>query len=197
MTTPFISRADLGVYMAQDLTTSDMAGVALDAACETVRSFTRRQLNYEADDEIVLNGTGNDTLLLPNWPIIDISDVIEDDVAVDAENYMVQGSRLVRTDWCGFWSWGKGNITLTYSHGYATQEGDVVADTGPFRVPADLRDVALSIAANLMSVSETRFHTVSPRDSVGGAVPVEGPGPVELTMEQRGVLSSYRNVRVG
>lgn len=195
MTTPFISLANLGSYMGQDLTGNDMASIAIDAACETVRSYTRRQINYLADDEIVLNGSGTDTLLLPEWPVIALADVVEDDVDVDADLYVVQGSRLVRTDWA-LWSRGKANVTLTYSHGYAVQEADVVAVTGPARVPSDLRDVALSIASNLMSVSETRYHSQSPRDSVGGSEPVEGPGPTMLTAEQCAVLSSYRNARV-
>jgi hypothetical protein len=193
MTTPFISRGDLGDYMAQDLAASDVAGIAIDAACETIRSFTRRQLNYVADDEIALNGTGHDTLLLPEWPVIGTPAVLLDDVEVT--DFAVQGSRLVRTDW-GCWDRGVANVAVTYSHGYVPNEADVVAVTGPTRFPSDLRGVALAIAAGLMSVSETRFHTVSPRDTVGGSDPVEGPAPAMLTEEHRSILSSYRNVRV-
>lgn len=190
MTTPFISRADLSDYMAQDLSASDVAGIAISAACEAIRSFTHRQLNYVEDDVITLDGTGTRALLLPEWPVIGTPTVEENDVATT--DFVVQNSRLVRSDF-GVWSLGVSNISVTYSHGYATEEGDVVPGTGPLRTPDDIRMVALELAAGLMSVSETRFHTVSPRDSVGGSQPIEGPGPAILTAEQRQQLVLHRD----
>jgi hypothetical protein len=193
MTTPFISRADLGDFMGQDLTGNDMAGIALDTACETVRTFVRRQLNYVPDDEITLDGSGTDTLRLPEWPVFgDVTVTVDETATTD---YVLQESRLVRTDG-GCWARGISNVAVTYSHGYAVQEGDV-ADPGPQRVPSDLRQVALAIAAGLMSVSETRFHTVSPRDTVGGSAPVEGPAPAVLTEDQQRVLTNYKDYMVG
>lgn len=191
MTTPFISRADLSDYMAQDLSASDVAGIAIDSACETVRTYIDRQLNYVEDDEITLDGTGTDTLNLPEWPVIGTPMVLENDV--EFTDFVVRESRLVRTS--GIWMPGVATIAVTYSHGYATSEGDV-ADPGPQRVPSDLRDVALILAAMDMSVSETRFHSVSPRDSVGGSTPEEGPGPPKLTKEQERTLRFYRTPKV-
>jgi hypothetical protein len=187
---PFISRADLGDYMAQDLTSSDPALMAVDAACEAVRTFCRRRLNKTTDETITLDGSGTDTLLLPNWPVIGTPTVTEDDVAVTA--FVVDGSLLRRNDW-GYWSRGVGNIEVTYSHGYAVSEVDV---DGAERMPADLRMVALQIAAGLMSAAETRFHAQAERDTVGGSDPEEGPVPASLTSEQMGILMAYRNPRV-
>jgi hypothetical protein len=194
MTTPFISRDDLSDYMAQDLSTSDVAGIAIDSACETLRTFADRDFNYVEDDVILLNGSGTDSLLLPEYPVVGTPVVeIDDEVS---EDFVVEGSRLVRID-RAIWPLGKANIEVTYSHGYATSEAAVVANTGPDRVPSDLRAVALAIAAGLMSVSETRFHSISPRDTTGGSAPVEGPAPAVLTMQQEQTMKRYRRMQVG
>lgn len=193
MTTPFISRDDLGDYMAQDLTTSDVAGIAIDAACETIRTFTDREINFTEDDVVLLNGSGTNGLLLPNYPVIGTPVVLIDGAA--STDFVVQGSRLARTDWA-LWPLGIANIEVTYSHGYAVNEADV-DPAGPDRVPSDLRNVALQIAAGLMSVAETRFHAVSPRDSVGGSAPTEGPAPAVLTLQQEQTMKRYRRRQVG
>lgn len=190
MTAPFISRDDLSDYMAQDLSASDVAGIAINAACEAIRSFTGRQLNYVADDVVLLDGSGTNTLLLPEWPVIG-DPVVEVDGTATTD-FVVQTSRLVRNDW-GYWAPGVSNVEVTYSHGYAAVEGDVVPVTGPSRMPDDIRMVALELSAGLMSVAETRFHTVSPRDSVGGSQPVEGPGPAILTAEQKAMLVLHKD----
>lgn len=185
---PFISRDDLSDYMRQDISASDIAGIVIDAACETVRTYIGRRLNYVEDDEITLDGSGTETLMLPEWPVIGTPVVEEDGVAFT--DFVVRGSRLVRTS--GIWMPGVATISVTYSHGYATSEADVVADTGPERVPSDLRDVALVLAAMDLSVSESRFNSVAARDTVGGATPQEGPGPPKLTAEQERTLHFYR-----
>lgn len=193
MTVPFISTDDLSDFMAQDLSGSDVAVIAIDSACESVRTFTRRRWNYVEDDVITLNGSGTDTVLIPEWPVI--GDVLLELDGTEVTDFVVQTSRLVRLAWT-VWPLGIANLSLTYSHGYAVTEADVDPD-GPERVPSDVREVALAVAANLMSVSETRFHTISPRDSVGGSTPVEGPGPVALTREQRSILAHHRMRLVG
>jgi hypothetical protein len=192
---PFISVADLTNYMGEDLTSSDLAVIAIDSACEAIRSFTRRKLNYTQDDVIILDGSGMVELLVPEWPIVDVSEILV--AGEEVTDHRVAGSEqsyIVRTDG-GSWPRASGNIQVTYSHGYAVSEDDV-APEGPDRVPSDLRSVALAMAAGLMSVAETRYHAVAARDDIGASEPEQGPAPAALTPEQKALLVRYRKIRV-
>ena len=190
---PYISVADLSDYMGQTLT-SDLATIAVDSACETVRTFLNRRLNLTTQT-VEVDGSGTDALAL-DGPLVDVDTVTVDDVVVEDTDYVLGISQLYRVDG-SVWPVGRRNVSVTYTAGYAIDEGDVGADSGDVgtitRMPSDIREVTLELAAGFMSVAETRFHAQAVRDAVGGSEPEEGPIVLQgLTASQRRRLRPHR-----
>lgn len=159
---PFISTSDLGEFLGQDVTDDQLAIIAIDSACEVIRSYCGQRLNYLADETITLNGDGL-VLMLPELPVVVVSAVAEDDVALEATDfYSTRMGVLYRTS--GIWSAGLQNIVVTYSHGYAVNESDVELDPTddtplPDRMPSDIRRVALGLAQRIFVSSGTVVGT--------------------------------------
>ncbi len=148
MAAPFISRDDLGDHLGGiDLSTDASALQAVDAACDWVRDITGQVLNYVEDEVVLMDGTGTDALLLPQLPVVEVTDVIVGDYA-DQSNYrwtlhddgvlmwewLVEGSSIAPTR--ARWPIGRNNVEITYTHGYTDAT-----------FPRSLRMVALEIAA--------------------------------------------------
>lgn len=153
---PFVSVDDLSDYLGQDLSGSDLAVIAVNAACQSIRTFLNRPLNL-ITETVTLDGSGTDALLL-NAPVVSVDTVTEDDVELDeTTDYIVGDDVLYRVGWC--WPRGRRNIEVTYTHGYAVDESDVGADSGdvgsPGRMPDDIRQVALELADSIYNASTT------------------------------------------
>jgi hypothetical protein len=128
--------------------------LALEAASDAVRTYCNQQFDYVADDEVALDGTNREALLLPELPVHAVASVIEDDVVLNATDYVLSSAGILRrVD--TVWSWGWGNVEVTYTHGYVLPEDDA------WTLPADLQLVVLQIAA--------RIHATA-----GGAVVAAG-----------------------
>lgn len=162
---PFISTADLSALLGEDVTADPLAIIALDSACEIIRSYVGQRLNFDALDVVSLHGNGRGALILPEIPVVDIASVVEDDEVLDPEDYFAISSGLLyKATLYDTWSPGIRNVVVTYSHGYAVLELDVEDDPDdttpkPNRMPADIRRVALALSRRVFvasgSVSET------------------------------------------
>jgi predicted lactoylglutathione lyase len=149
---PFIDRDDLGAKLNQDLSASDAALIAIDSACDVCRTLSEQDFNQAIEDEIVLDGSGTEILLLPQYPVGAITSVSEDkgDPLVEDADFVVNAATgaLVRTPssqgyisnnfstkpWV-VWNLGRQNIAITYDHGWDYPD-----------IPRDVRMVALAIA---------------------------------------------------
>lgn len=192
MADPFISRQDLTDYLGRDVTADDGALIALDAACDTVRTMAEQTFNRTVGGTAVLDGTGTDSLLLPELPVTAAGTVLVNGTAVD--DYVLNGNGVLfrRGPLSGVgtatwdsdvvfprtWPAGRQNITVTYDHGY--EDADL---------PRDIRMVALSLASRLIvqgvAVEETN-----------GDVRMKYAGPAfDLTGTEKIVLRKYRRHR--
>ena len=144
---PFISHEDLGAYLETTFTGGELlVKICLTGACDAVRAELHRSLNLVTDDEIVVDGNNTDALILPERPVHEVSSVTIDDEAVDDEDLFLEVQRGVLYLTSGaVWTRDKGNVGLTYTHGYALTEPDV--DGTIERVPGNIRLVALRLAA--------------------------------------------------
>lgn len=93
-------------------------------------------LILEEDDTVDLDGDGSDTLLLPAGPVVGTPTVMVDGSPVTAFQVNRRAAILRRTG--GYWPRGLGNISVTYSHGFAAD-----------KVPGDIADAVLEHAATL------------------------------------------------
>lgn len=192
--TPFISRTDLSEYLGVDVTTDAGALIAVDAAVDTVRTLTEQDFNPVNADTIVLDGTGTDTLLLPQLPVRAVGTAVVNGGTLDPtlDYTWTAGGYLIRTDgtatlssWtqssygpCAYWPQGRQNVSVTYDRGYSTN--------GSIDVPADVRIVALMIAARLsvQGVDSTR--------TVGAASVKYAVASTDLTENERRILRKYK-----
>lgn len=129
MTVPFISRADLGTAIERDLATDDAAVIAIDSACEMVRSYLKQGVNLVDDDDIVMDGSGRSSLVLPETPVHAVSYVatiasgVETELTEDTDWVRGQAGILWRTGG-NVWPAGRMNVHVTYTHGWdVTEEG--------------------------------------------------------------------------
>jgi len=142
--TPFASVELLAEYLGTDIPDGSLiAGVALKAATNAIQKYCDQTLAYISEDTVTLDGSGSDTLLLPDVPVTDISQVILDidrgDSAVELlgpENgassqfdwndegllfrrsggFVTMGSPFSLT--YGKWPLRRRSVQVTYSHGY-------------------------------------------------------------------------------
>ena len=169
MTEPFIGLNDLGDALGEDVSTSDLAVIAIDSACEIVRAELGNDVNLVEDHTITLNGSGRSRLILPEPPVRAVSEVIEDGVTLDPTDYVLddlprlRGAYLRRVgvtaipmlinNYAGntypAWSPGLRNIEITYDHGWDVVEPISDPPPGFERVPSAIRSVALGLAKRI------------------------------------------------
>lgn len=193
MPTPFISRADLGDYLGRDVSSDEGALIAVDSACEVVRTLTEQDFNPVNGDTVVLDGTGTDTLLLPQVPVSGAGTVVVNGGTLDGTlDYTVtEDGHLIRTagtaalsTWAhsvgpsAYWPEGRQNITVTYDHGY-------LAGTAT-DVPADVRMVALMIANRLVTQGGASAETI------GQVTKRYAVAATDLTNGERAILRKYK-----
>jgi len=159
---PFISETDLSAFLGEEVSPLDLlTEIALDSACQTIRSYLGQTINLVRGDIEIHDGTGRESIVLRQLPVIDVASITEDDVElVPDDDYVVDGrTGIVHRRSLGWsygwglgWPWRRQNIIVIYDHGCAITEEDVVnEDSGdePIvnRVPSDIRQVALELAA--------------------------------------------------
>lgn len=171
----FISQSDLSAYLRRDLTSETaLAAIALDSASEVVRSYTNLTLDATASDTVTLDGSGTQVLWLPESPVTAVASVTLYSGG-DSEELLVEGidndyvwheaGRLYRPDGV-CWPSEPQSVTVVYSYGNST-------------IPADIRLVALQVAARVFALgpvvteSAGGYSATYATDAMGGLSPSE------------------------
>jgi hypothetical protein len=180
MPDPFISAQDLTDWLGRDVTNDDGAIIALDAACDMVRTFAEREFNA-ASGTFTLDGTGTDALLLPQLPVTAAGTVTVDGDAVT--EYTLNGNGILFRGTAGcdprpVWPAGRQNVEVTCDYGYASAD-----------LPRDVRMVALSVAARIM------VQGVAVEETVGQVRVKYAVAATDLTNGERAILRKYRHTR--
>lgn len=192
--TAFITTTDLSNYIGRDVTSDAGGTLAVNAACEIVRTLTEQDFDQVTGGTVRLDGSGTDALLLPQLPVTSISSVT---IGGTITSGTVTGGSAV-TDWAlrddgvllrtagaavavtddvvpSIWPTGRQNIAVIYNHGYGTAT-----------IPDDIKMVAISIANRLITqggaISET-VGQVSKRYAVAST---------DLTNGEMAILRKYK-----
>jgi len=105
----------------------EAAQAALTAATSAIRNYCRQHLSLVSDETITLDGKGGTKIFLPELPVISVASVVEDgETLVEGTDYKL-GQHGILHRIGAKWSVGIQNITVTYSHGYATIPDDIAA----------------------------------------------------------------------
>ena len=185
---PFISRDDLSDILGRDVTADDGALIAVDAACDMVRSLAEQDFNEEIGDQITLDGTGTDALVLPQLPVNNVGTVnlidstggttaVTDFVVKDNGVLVRKRGSATTAWWPSVWPLGRQNVQVTYDHGYGTAD-----------LPRDVRMVALSIASRLIVQGVASF------EQMGQQQVRYGVNSTDLTSGEKAIIAKYRQV---
>lgn len=182
MPDPFITVTDLGHWLGRDLSSDNGATIAVDAACDIVRDVAEQSFNA-GTATAVLDGTGSDAILLPELPVTAAGTVLVDGAAVEDGYYLDVSRGILFRGSAGalprpVWPAGRGNVTVTYEHGYSA--GDM---------PRSIRMVALAIAARIV------VQGVASEESVGSVRVKYATAATDLTSGERLILEKYRPKR--
>lgn len=127
----FATVTDVANFLQVSISTGEQAAAAkraLTEASQAIRNYCRQHLELVEDDEITLDAKGGTRLFLPELPVIEVSEVIEDGETLTAdEDYKLGAHGILHRLGGARWAKGVQIIQVTYSHGYAELPDDIVA----------------------------------------------------------------------
>ncbi len=123
----FCTIADLAAFLQITIPAGSAAATqAISEASAAIQNYTHQVIELVEDDEYTFDVDARQTkLFLPELPVTEISEVVEDAeiLGVDADYKLGRNGVLHRV--AGFWYAGVQTVTVEYSHGYATIPDDV------------------------------------------------------------------------
>lgn len=192
----FVDIFDLAGYLDQEVSDLGWLGeFAVRAASETVEGVLGHSIGLVEDDEITLDGSGIDALVLPITPVVDVSAVAVGDVAlVEVDDFLVGSAGvLYRVD--AVWTLGRLNVAVTYSHGWS-EIGSGNA------VPMDIREAALWYAREVFQAGSApatgmASETLGAASYTVSAASTAAAAAMTLMGELRAKLHRHISQRVG
>jgi hypothetical protein len=131
--TQFATNAELAARLGLTLTEDegDRADTLLALASGLIQAETGQTIAAVSDDELTRPGDYSARLRLPERPVVSVTSITLDGVAIVKPDYYLDGDELVRANWPigsenNFGSSGLGwlgplyTLVITYSHGYET-----------------------------------------------------------------------------
>ncbi|WP_406157772.1 mobile element protein [Streptomyces canus] len=110
---------------------------ALRAASRRFRGQVHHPVTFVADDVVVLDGSGRESLLLPVWPVTAVSAVVLDGTElVEGTDYNWSDAGILRRLGCLHWPDRLRCLQVTYSHGW----------NGWSEIPGDIQEAVLERA---------------------------------------------------
>ena len=201
---PFVSTVDLANFLNTTVEEDDArAIIALDAACQTVRTYTEQTLNLVRDDLQTFRG-GPPPFLLPEQPVVQVNSVTVNDELVDeADWYVGFGGVLFIKDWRRWWNNWDDVAVVDYDHGWAIEEADIVQDESGEgdvdRMPSDIRLVALRLAAGQYQMASAGTSAGMRSESLGAYSYTRMDGALGtgiLSAPEKMILDRYRVKKV-
>jgi len=142
----FCTIEDLESFLQIDISADKRSAAqrAIDEATAKIKNYCRQYLELVEDEVITLDSIGATTLNLPQLPVIDVSEVIEDDELLVVDDDYKLGSSGILHRIGRRWASGIQNVEITYTHGYKPEDDEI--STAPV-LPQDLTDVCTRAAA--------------------------------------------------
>ena len=179
-----------------------VAAFHLEAASGLVESYCRRSFLAVEEDEITLDGSGGNSLVLPSPPVWDVLYVAVDGTEIDPELYVwnEEAGTVDYKETCySAWTRGRQNVTVVYSHGYYVDE-----DEGEPVLPAEVALVVFQLAQRGMYLGTTGGNTGTvTSESIGSYSVSYASGDTQTTTSvglaplERAALAPYRLTRIG
>lgn len=199
--TPFATAADFAIRYGVALTDPETtrANALLDLASDVIRDEAKQKINQVEDDNYTRPGTSDERILLPERPVVSVSSVTLDDLAID--DWYLAGNELVRKG--GTIVLSAGNVlaepqlsrgfglesqtlAITYTHGYPDEE-----------VPGWLKSLALEIVIRVWVNPSSLIQQNIGNTGTTYAPYAEPPRGLALTETERRKLRRFFGSRGG
>ncbi len=196
----FCTVADLAAFLQIAIAADNASALAaIQEASAAIQNHCRQVIEEVEDDEYTFDvGSAQTKLFLPELPVTEVSDVVENDETLTATDDYKLGRNGVLHRISNYWYPGVQTVTVTYTHGYATIPQDIVdvcARAAARRYQAGLRaaqtgGVAGVQAQTLGDYSVTYGSEQSGGGGEGGVLGASG-APILLPGEKL-ALNRYR-----
>ena len=159
MSAPLTTLEDLASVRGVDADPTDLqAVIALETASAMVRSSLGQLLEDTVDDEITLDGTGTDAILLPELPVnvVTLVSTVSGDTTTElteTTDYIVGAGGILWRTTGSVWPQGRQNVLVTYDHGWVLPGQDLVDGSSASLLPADIQGVTRDLALALLNVA--------------------------------------------
>lgn len=191
---------DIADLLRRDLATDEAVAVEalLEQATSIIQAETRQTLLPVTDDIVNLAGSWGSVLDLPERPVVDVTGVAVDGIAIADGAWRWNGGWQLLggttpilvvngPDFCGSWGGPERRVTVTYSHGYAVNGED-----GFPPLPAELATMCKQMVYRSVNNPSGATSMTVGDASLSGLTPGPGAGGLFLTEWERGVLHKYR-----
>lgn len=183
----FATSAELATFTGDSGLDSLRGDLLVAQASAIIRNYCRQTFDLVADDEVDLRGTNSSRLKLPERPVVSVSVVEINGVAVST--YRLVRDTLIRTGPSatqfdatvpgGSWGGPSYTVTVTYTHGFTTGTDQM----------ATLKGVCLQVAARAASNPQHLHNFASDGTSLG----FDTAGPLGLTAAEQATLDRFRH----
>jgi len=110
---------DLAAVLQREIDEADASALAaLDTASGFVEAYLGMPVELVEDDEVILDGSGTRVLLLPGFPVTEVTSVTVDDEALTEDDYAWSRTGELRS-LRGSWPSTLRSVEVVYSHGFA------------------------------------------------------------------------------
>ena len=191
----------LQVEISADATKNAACVRALEAATAAIRNYCHQYLSEVEDEEITLDSKGGTKVFLPELPVTDVAEVVEDgETLVEGadDDYQV-GDHGVLHRVSGNWVAGIGILEVTYTHGYDVIPDDIVDVCTRAAARAYQAGLQSAATGGVPGVSNLQLGDFAAgfQSSVGGGV--SEPAGVASTarmllLSEKDILDKYRYV---
>lgn len=180
MTKLLASQEDFAALRGVVFDPTDLAAlIALEGASDSVRTYTGQDFEAVFGDVKTLDGTGGESLLLPQKAAIhqvtEVAMIATDGtptILTPVSQWRLGEAGIIwriagpwfAGDWWSWYGWPKGrqNIRVTYDHGYTLPDQ---VGTAPV-LPSDIQGVVLQAAARMMLMGTTGGQGIT-QESIG------------------------------
>lgn len=174
-----------------DSTRDALLELVIDGVSAALANFLGREVAKVTYTDAYLDGSGEQDLFLPHYPVISISSLAEDGVALTeglTGDYLLYASKGILHKPADVWAPYPKNVKLTYVAGYTVQ--GATPGTGEVALPHDLKLACMmQVAAEWKRSQQKTFGASSL--SVGGASISLQP-ELELLPQVKTILLRYR-----
>lgn len=180
---------------------TEAATAAIDEATAAIRNYCHQYISLVEDDEFTFDVPARrPQLFLPELPVTEVSEVVEDGetLTVTDDYKLGRNGVLHRVDY--FWEEGVQMVTVTYSHGHATIPDDikkVCARSAARAYQAGLRAADSEGVAGVQGMTlgdySVTYSSEQSGGASGGSMLGASAAPMLLPSEKR-MLDKYRLV---